>query len=128
VKQAKLKAKRDTKTAALDVQIAETVTQVDRAVHRPNIKTKNWETEAPSSEIIFKKKLTSFEEAWKAGSRLLISAVQQHMTKKQPNLKLYIGIQYTVIKQAVDHEDQDPEDLKLRNGETPNPWQQEPSL
>jgi hypothetical protein len=121
VKQAKLKAKRDTKTAALDAQIAETITQVDRAVHRPNIKTKNWETEAPSSEIIFKKKLVSFEEAWAAGKNLLIKSVQQHMTKKQPNLKLYIGIQYTVIKQAVDHEDQDPEDLKLRKVGDPKP-------
>jgi hypothetical protein len=37
------------------------------------------------------------------------------MTKKQPNLKLDIGIQYTIIKQATDYEDQDPEEINLRN-------------
>ena len=36
------------------------------------------------------------------------------MTKKQPNLKLYIGIQYTVIKQAIDYEDNDPDDVNMR--------------
>jgi hypothetical protein len=56
VKQAKLKAKRDAKTAAIDAKIAETVSLVDRSVHTPSIKTKNWETEAPSSEVIFNKK------------------------------------------------------------------------
>jgi hypothetical protein len=121
VKQAKLKAAREAKTAELDAKIEETVTQVDRVVHKPSIKTKSWETEAPSSEIIFKSKLKSFEEAWKAGRNSLIKSVEQHMTKKQPNLKLYIGIQYTVIKQAVDHEDQDPEELSLRRVGDPKP-------
>ena len=36
------------------------------------------------------------------------------MTKKQPNLKLYIGIQYTVIKQAIDYKDNDPDDVNMR--------------
>ena len=36
------------------------------------------------------------------------------MTKKQPNLKLCIGIQYAVIKQAVDHEGQDPGEVNLK--------------
>ena len=30
------------------------------------------------------------------------------LTKKKPNLKLFIGIEYTVIKQSIDYEDQDP--------------------
>jgi hypothetical protein len=36
------------------------------------------------------------------------------MTKKQPHKKLFTGMQYTVIKQAIDYEDQDPEEINLK--------------
>ena len=66
------------------------VAAVDRKVHKPNINTKNWESEAPSSEMVFKRDFEQFDEAWKAGYELLHNSVEQHMTKKQPNLELYI--------------------------------------
>jgi hypothetical protein len=86
---------------------------VDRVIHKPNIKTKHWETEAPSSEIIFQKNIKSFEEAWRVGRNLLIKSVEHHLTQKQPNLKLYIGIEYQVVKQRIDMEDQDPDDINM---------------
>ena len=86
---------------------------VDRQVHRPTIKTKNWESEAPTSEVQFVRDYEGFNEAWRAGYKHLINAIQQHLTKKQPNLKLYIGMQYTVIKQAIDYEHQDPDEVNL---------------
>ena len=36
------------------------------------------------------------------------------MTKKQPNLKLYIGVVYSVTKQTVHHEDRDPEEIHFK--------------
>ena len=86
---------------------------VDRAVHRPTIKTKNWESESPTTEVQFVRDYKNFNAAWNAGYKRLISVVEQHLTKKQPNLKLYIGMQYTVIKQEIDHEDEDPEDVYM---------------
>ena len=91
--------------------VDELVRVVDRQVHRATIKTKNWESEAPTSEVQFVRAYKGFNEAWRAGYKHLINAVEQHLTKKQPNLKLYIGMQYTVIKQAIDHEDPDPDDV-----------------
>jgi predicted NAD-dependent protein-ADP-ribosyltransferase YbiA (DUF1768 family) len=109
VKQTKLKTAREKKTAAIDAELATVV----KVLSRPEVKTKNWETEAPSTEIIFQKNIKTFEEAWKIGKNLLIKTVQQHIIQKQPNLKLYIGIEYTMIKQKVDMEDQDPDEINL---------------
>jgi hypothetical protein len=108
-KQTKLKTARDKKTAAVDAELA----QVVKVLSRPEVKTKNWETEAPSTEIIFQKNIKTFEEAWKIGKKLLIKAVEQRLTQKQPNLKLFIGIEYTMIEQKVDMDDQDPDDINL---------------
>jgi hypothetical protein len=108
-KQAKTTKIRETKAAAMDAKISDVV----KVIERPNVQTKNWETEAPSSEIIFKKTIKNFEQAWKTGKNLLIKAVEHHMTEKQPNMKLFIGIQYNVIKQKIDDEDEDPDDIYL---------------
>jgi hypothetical protein len=94
--------------------MAKVVAAVDRKVNKPDIKTKSWESEAPSSEVVFKRDFEQFDEAWKAGSKLLIKTVEAPMTQKQPNLKLCIGIQYTVINQAIDYEDKDPEYMNLK--------------
>ena len=69
------------------------------------------------------RRLNSHEinDAWAAGSKLLIKAVSAHLTKKQPNLKLFIGIEYTVIKQTVDYEDQDPDEIILKEVGKPKP-------
>ena len=45
---------------------------------------------------------------------LLVKSVETHLTSKQPNLKLMIGIEYTVIKQAIDYEYQDPDEIRLK--------------
>jgi hypothetical protein len=108
LKQVKPKEARDINMKATDEAIAKVLEAVDRKAQRPTIKTKNWESEALSLEIAFKRDFKHVEEAWKAGIKLLSKSVEQHMTKKQPNLKLDIEIQYTVIKQAIDYEDQDP--------------------
>jgi hypothetical protein len=111
IKQAKQNAKRDTKQTVVDVKLAEIVSRVDKKVHKPGIRTKNWESEAPSTEMKFKRKYKDFNDAWKEGPKLLIKAVSAHLTKKQPNLKLFIRIQYTVVKQTIEYEDQDPDEI-----------------
>jgi hypothetical protein len=108
-KEAKTQKVRETKTAAIDAKISEAV----RIIERPSVHTKNWETEAPSTEIIFKKTIKSFEEAWKTGKNLLIKSVEAHMTAKQPNMKLTIAIEYSMIKMKVDDEDEDPDEINL---------------
>jgi hypothetical protein len=93
----------------------------DKKVHKPGIRTKNWESEAPSTEIKFKRNYKDFNDTWKEGSKLLIKAVSAHLTKKQPNLKLCIRIQYTVVKQTIDYEDQDPDEIRLKEVGKPKP-------
>ena len=110
---AKQATKRETTMQATKKVEDDLVRVVDRAVHRPTIKTKNWESESPTSEVQFVRDYKSFDAAWKAGYKRLISVVEQHLTKKQPNLKLYIGMQYTVIKQAIDYEDRDPDEVYM---------------
>ena len=51
IKQAKQNAARDKKQNVVDDNIAEIVEKVDEKVHRPGIRTKRWESEAPSTEI-----------------------------------------------------------------------------
>jgi hypothetical protein len=121
IKQAKQNAKRDTKQTVVDEKLAEIVSRVDKKVHKPGIRTKNWESEAPSTEIKFKRKYKDFNDAWKEGSKLLIQAVSAHLSKKQPNLKPFIRIQYTVVKQTIDYEDQDPDDIILKEVGKPKP-------
>ena len=111
---AKQKDKREATKEAQKIKEDDFVRVADRTVHRPTIKTRNWESEAPSTEIQFVRDYKNFDAAWNAGYKRLIQAVEQHLTKKQPNLKLYIGMQYTVIKQAIDYEDQDPEEVNMR--------------
>jgi hypothetical protein len=121
IKQAKKTAAREKKEKVIDDNLAEAVIKLDNKIHRPSITTKNWESEAPSAEINFKRDYKDFNDAWKAGSKLLIREVSAHLTKKQPNMKVYIGISYTVIKQSIDYEDQDPEDIKLKKVGDPKP-------
>jgi hypothetical protein len=108
-KQAKTQKVRETKTAAIDAKISEAI----RIIERPSVHTKNWETEAPSTEIIFKRIIKSFDQAWKTGKNLLINSVEHHMTAKQPNMKLTIGIEYNMSKFKVDDEDEDPDEINL---------------
>ena len=110
IKHAKKKATQDKKNHIIDDKLAEIISKVDEKIHRPGIRTKNWESEAPSTEIRFKRNYKDFHDAWAEGSKLLIKAVSAHLTKKQPNLRLFIGIEYTVIKQTIDYDDQDPDD------------------
>jgi hypothetical protein len=112
-KHAKSQKARDKKVEKQDEEMAQVVKRVDRGIHKPNIKTKHWETEAPSSEIIFQTNIKSFEEAWRVGRKSLIKSVEHHLTQKQPNLKLFIGIEYQVVKQRIDMEDQDPDDINM---------------
>jgi hypothetical protein len=121
IKQAKQNARRETKQTAVDEKLAEIVVKAEIKVNKPGIRTKNWESEAPSTEIVFKRHYKDFNEAWKEGSKLLIKAVSAHLTKKQPNLKLFIGIQYTVIKQIIDYEDRDPEEINFKRVGVPKP-------
>jgi hypothetical protein len=121
IKNAKKRARREKKETVIDDKVADIITKVDNKIHRPGIRTKNWESEAPSTEIHFKRNYKDFNDAWKEGSKLLIKAVSAHLTKKQPNLKLFIGISYTVIKQSIDYEDQDPEEINLKRVGDPKP-------
>ena len=40
-----------------NAEASKVVERVDREIHRPDINIRNWETEAPSSEVRFKKKI-----------------------------------------------------------------------
>jgi hypothetical protein len=72
---------RRSNTKETDETMAKIIERADRQVHMPTIKTKRYESEAPSSEIVFKKVYKQFEGAWKAGVKMLIESVEQHMTK-----------------------------------------------
>ena len=76
VKQDKLKQKREEVRAKGNAEASKVVERVDREIHRPDINIRNWETEAPSSEVRFKKKIKTFEEAWRLGKNLLMKAVE----------------------------------------------------
>ena len=89
IKQTKQKARKEVKTKKPDEELAKVVKVAERRVYRPNIKTKHWESESPSSEVVFKKDFTLFDEAWKAGYPLLVKIVIAHMEQKHPNVKLY---------------------------------------
>ena len=121
IKQTKQKARKEVKTKKLDEELAKVVQVAERRVYRPNIKTKHWESESPSSEVVFKKDFTLFDEAWKAGYPLLVKTVIAHMEQKHPNMKLYIGIEYTVIKQTIDLEDNDPDEINMKQVGDPKP-------
>ena len=119
-KEANVITRRDANAAKIDLKIDDTVKIIHHNINKPKVKTKNWETEAPSVEIQFVSRYTHFSEAWSAGKPHLIKKVKRHMTQKQPNIKLYIGIKHKVKKQAVIHEDQDPdpEHIRVKQDET----------
>jgi hypothetical protein len=121
IRQTKQKAKQEARNKKQDEEIAKVVKVADRRVHRPEIKTKSWESEAPSSEVFFKKDFELFDEAWKAGYPLLVKTVIAHMEQKHPNMKLYIGIEYTIIKQTIDLEDNDPDEVNMNQVGDPKP-------
>jgi hypothetical protein len=121
IKQAKQKSTQDKKQKEIDDNLAEIVEKVEEEIHKLGIRTKNWDSEAPSTEIKFKRDYKDFNDAWAAGSKLVIKAVSAHLTKKQPNLKLFIGIESTVVKQTIDYEDQDPDEVRLKEVGKPKP-------
>ena len=43
------------------------------------------------------------------------------MRAKQPNIKLVIGIKYLVIRQTIDHEDRDPDEVRHKTIGDPKP-------
>ena len=55
MKQTKFVNTREHVLARRDAETLKVVERVDRVITKPDVKTKNWETEAPSSEIVFKK-------------------------------------------------------------------------
>ena len=81
-------------------------------MHKPHAETTHWETEAPPSKVVLKRDVKDFGDAWRAAFKLLVKSVETHLTRKQPNLVLMIGIENTVIKQAIDYEDQDPDEIR----------------
>jgi hypothetical protein len=68
-----------------------------------------------------KRDFKDFGDAWRAAYKLLVKEVETHLTSKHPNLKLLIGIEYTVIKHAIDYEDQDPDEIILKPISEPKP-------
>ena len=90
------------------------VKKVDKNIHRPHVHTTHWETAAPSSKVVLKRDFKDFGDAWRASLKLLVKIVETHLTTKHNNLKLMLGVEYTVIKQAIDYEDQDPDEIRLK--------------
>ena len=37
-----------------------------------------------------------------------------HLTEKHNNLKVMLGVEHTVFKQAIDYEDRDPDEISLK--------------
>ena len=47
------------------------VEKVDRVIHKPDVKTNNWETEAPSSEIVSKRNFKTLRGGMEGGEELI---------------------------------------------------------
>ena len=86
---------------------------LERKLYEPRTSIKNWETEAPLSNMNFKRDYKTFDDAWNAGVGTLIKSTEKHLVRR-PNVRLAIGITFTVLKQAIDYEDQDPDDTRLK--------------
>jgi hypothetical protein len=109
-----LKRVREETNIATDTELAKTVKLIEHKT-----KLKSGETEAPSAEVVFVRKVIDFNEAWRAAERPLIKAVENTMRAKQPNIKLVIGIEYLVIRQTRDYEDRDPEEVIMKTAGDP---------
>jgi hypothetical protein len=110
----KQKEQQNENIEAQDAELAETIKKVDKQIHKPHVERTHWETAAPSSKVVLKRGFKDFGDAWRAAYKLLVKSVETHLTSKHPNLKLMIGIEYTVIKHAIDYEDQDPDEIRLK--------------
>ena len=51
----------------LNKEFVDIVDNIETRLYKPRTSTKNWETAAPSSDIRFRRKYKSFNEAWNAG-------------------------------------------------------------
>jgi hypothetical protein len=90
-KQGKQHTRRDEEEETRNAGITEVVQKLEKKLKRPDIKTTNWESEAPSSKVILKRPIKDFDEAWRATWKLLAKAVEAHLTQQLPNLELMIG-------------------------------------
>ena len=110
----KQRAKENERNEALDAEIEVAVKKLDKKIHRPHVHTTHWETAAPSSKVVLKRDFRNFDDAWRAAFKLLVKIVETHLTSKHNNLKLMLGIEYTVFKQAIDYEDEDPDEVRMK--------------
>ena len=94
-------AKRKSEEIARDSNY--TIQQKETTKHIVRVKNKN--TELPTFEVQFKKKHTTFEAAWKDGVLRLVRLAADKIREKD-NLKVVIGIEFTIIKVNGDEEDE----------------------
>jgi hypothetical protein len=80
---------------------------LDKKVYNPTTLIKNWESEAPSCEVEFIICIKTFDEASHTRTNTSITAVEARMNQTHSNIKILIGIKYTVIKPVIDYEHQD---------------------
>jgi hypothetical protein len=119
IKLDKQKEKQHEKAQTQDAILEEMVKKVDKQIHEPHVERTHWETAAPTSKVVLKRDFKDFGDAWRAAYKLLVKSVETHLTSKHPNLKLMIRVLYTVIKHAMDYEDQDPDEITLKQVSEP---------
>jgi hypothetical protein len=107
----KKQAVRDVKNRAEKEETDKKVREIERVVYKPNLITRKQETEAPSYEVEYKRDYTNFTEAWEAGNKSLIRMIERHITKK-PNIKIYVGLKYQVVKTTIDADNEDPDTVE----------------
>ena len=56
--------------------------------------------------------MIDFVEARPASEKALVKAEENTMRAKQPNIKPVLGIKYLVIRQTIDYEDRDPDEVR----------------
>ena len=115
----KQRAKDKERQETQDAEIQVMVKKVDKTIHRPHIHTTHWETAAPSSKVVLKRDFKDFGDAWRASFKLLVKIVETHLTEKHNNLKVMLGVEYTVFKQSIDYEDQDPDEISMKQVSEP---------
>jgi hypothetical protein len=110
-KQAKTAARRETRNAAEQAKMDQTVRGVEREVYKPRLKYFNAGTEAPTYEVQFIKNYTNIGEAWDSGVKKLIQMTEKHM-KTKPNIRLALGCKFTAIKTKIDADNEDPDTVE----------------
>ena len=81
-------------------------------MHKPSIRTKNWESESPSTEVHFARTYVDLDKEWNSGRKNINKHCTVPHEATQPQIKLYTGITYEILKTTLHPEQYTFEDMK----------------